>query len=419
MKLQVKLSSARAIAGFVLAMFAGNMAAEDLVFDPLLIESKEDSASNDSPAIDDKLKVATSEPLLLQQPQVAGPIIQNAGSSGSKLQPIQLVAFQFPDDVAQRRTTIGQTLRALGGDDEAAIALAETPIKPYDFTLLVAGEYDSNVRLRPELSGLGPTVDRQDYRILLASFLDYQVIATDAWNVGFLGSTYNTFQFDASDFDLQNYMGGGYVNRRLHSDWIGAVRYEFHHTLLDQRRLASDHRLQPSLSRLSSGGHTTVYYQYNPLDSRAIALLAAQNQTGQTHRVGFSQAIYTFGGSGSVYFDYQFADTAADGSDFDRTAHRPGIRCEQGFSWGCSADLDVRYAWDDYDHPNSLDLLGRPRRDRRIEVRAGLQKNFSRPVSLRLDYTFINNDSNTQDAVGVRLFDYDRHILSTQLIFSL
>ncbi len=79
----------------------------------------------------------------------------------------------------------------------------------------------------------------------------------------------------------------------------------------------------------------------------------------------------------------------------------------------------MRYVWDDYDNPNSLDFFGRARDDNRIEVRAGLQKNFAAPVSLRLDYTYIDNDSNTENLFGVRFYDYDRHIFSTQLIFTL
>ena len=87
--------------------------------------------------------------------------------------------------------------------------------------------------------------------------------------------------------------------------------------------------------------------------------------------------------------------------------------------------LDVRFSWDDYRNGNSLDALGRARQDRRFELRAGVQKNLARSrlvpwgqVSLRLDYTFIDNDSNILDVVAVRPYDYARHIVSSQTIVS-
>ncbi len=340
---------------------------------------------------------------------------------------LRVASLPFPDDVNLRRGTIQDAFDAPPiAEQDVAAKLLPKP-RRYDLTVLLAGEYDSNVRLRPELSGLGPDEDKSDYRSLVASFLDYRLIATDDWLVGILGSSYDTFQFDATDFNLQDYMGGGYINRRFGPDWIGATRYEFHHTLLNERRLASDHRLNTSLSRLAAGGHTTAFYEFNPLDSRAIALRPAQDQSGVTHRVGVKQAIDLFDNSGRVYLVYRFSRTSADGSDFDRRGHQSGIRYEQSLWWNCFADADVRYAWEDYDNANSLDALGRARRDRRTEVRLGIQKSFaprltwwpSRSVSLRLDYTYIGNQSNTANASGLKFFDYDRHILSTQMLFSL
>ncbi len=45
--------------------------------------------------------------------------------------------------------------------------------------------------------------------------------------------------------------------------------------------------------------------------------------------------------------------------------------------------------------------------------------NFTRPVSLRIDYTYIDNDSNTSNCLASASNDYQRHVLSTQLIFTL
>ena len=66
---------------------------------------------------------------------------------------------------------------------------------------------------------------------------------------------------------------------------------------------------------------------------------------------------------------------------------------------------------------NSLDFRGRARNDTRTEVRAGIQHYLTELLSLRLDYTYVNSDSNVANLFGVRFYDYGRHVISTQLIY--
>ncbi|WP_144057519.1 hypothetical protein [Novipirellula maiorica] len=350
------------------------------------------------------------------QPERAEVALRNAGYDDSQVAQIEQVVMQVPVDVTQRRSTITGTQATT----RRQASNRRTADKNYNVTILFAGEYDSNVPLQPKFSGLGSNIDYDDYRFLMASFLDLQLLTSDIGNLGLVGSTYNTFQLDLNRFDVQDYMGGAYTNGLLLENLIGSLRYEFHHTLVDESRFASEHRLTPSLSRLGTNGHTTVFYEFNPVDARAPALIAAQQQSAETHRFGITQALYTFGGNGRIYAGYQYADTNSDGSDFDHTSNMATGRIERPFCGSWIADLDVRFVWDDYDNPNSLDFFGRPRNDDRLEVRTGLQKNFVRPVSLRLDYTYIHNDStDTENLFGVPFYDYDRHLFSTQLIFTL
>ncbi len=353
------------------------------------------------------------------QPERARGALRRAGYDDRAAAKIQQVVMQAPVDVQQRRSTIGNTMSTARQESYAAGSRGLAEDRPYNLTLLFAGEYDSNVPLQPKFTGLGSISDYEDYRFVMASFLDVQLLTCQEFNLGLVGSAFNTFQFDANQFNIQDYMGGGYANSLLKDDLIGSVRYEFHHTLVGERRLASDHRLTPSLTWLGSRGHTTLFYEFNAIDSRAPALIQAQDQSAEIHRLGITQAIYTFGGDGRIYVGGQYADAEADGSDFDRTTTMATGRIERPLGRRWIADLDVRYVWDNYDNPNSLDFFDRPRVDDRLEVRTGLQKNFVRAVSLRFDYTYFHNDSNTANLFGVRFYNYDRHIFSTQLIFTL
>lgn len=351
-----------------------------------------------------------------QEPERAVDALRRAGFSDREVANIQQVAMQYPVDVQQRRSTIASTMDTAVDASQSQ----RSPGRRLNFTLLMAGEYDSNVALQPQFSGLGANlIDREDYRFLLASFLDLQLLSCETYNLGIVGSTYNTFQFESNDYDIQDYMVGGYGNTLLSENLIGSIRYEYHHTLVAKKRFADEHRLTPSVSWLRSRGHTTLFYEFNPIDSRAPALIPAQIQTASINRIGLTQAFYTSDGNGRLYGGYQFADASADGSDFDRTTHMVTGRWEQPLGCVWIGDLDVRYVWDGYDNPNSLDFFDRPRDDKRLEIRAGLQRNFDLPIALRFDYTYINNDSNTENLFGVRFYDYDRHIFSTQLIFTL
>ena len=346
----------------------------------------------------------------------ANEALQQAGYTQEESEQIQLVVMQAPVDATQRLLTVQPPLPQSYGRDPIA---ARTIARPFNLTVLFANEYDSNVPLRPFFSGLGSNFRHEDSRFLIAAFGDYKLLEREEYNVGLIGSTYDTFQYHLTQFNIQDYMGGGYTNRMFLDRWLGSLRYEFHTTLVDDRQFANDHRLTPSLTRLSDYGHTTFYSEYNPVDNRAPALIAAQDQSADIYRTGVTQALYTFEGNGRIYGGYQFARAFAQGTDFDRDTHMVTGRFERPLGRGWIADLDGRYFWDDYDNANSLDFFGAARNDDRVEIRTGVQKNFQRPVSLRLDYTYVNNDSNTSNLFGVKFYDYERHIVSTQLIFSI
>src|SRR5690606_16519776 len=118
-----------------------------------------------------------------------------------------------------------------------------------------------------------------------------------------------------------------------------------------------------------------------------------------------------------IYAGYRYQDADTDGSDFDRHSHMVTGRIERPLGYGVIADAEVRHFWDDYASPNSLDFFDRPREDTRVEVRTGIQKAFPRNFTLRLDYTYLGSNSNTQNLFGVNFYEFDRHIVSTQAIY--
>jgi tetratricopeptide (TPR) repeat protein len=295
--------------------------------------------------------------------------------------------------------------------------MSVAPDRNWNFSLLTGYEYDSNVAQAPSISGLGSSSAEADSRWVLALFGDYRVIQNDDCVVGLIASTYSGWQFSADEFDVQDYMGGAYANVGLGCFILG-TRYEFHETLLDDEQFATTHRLTPNVTyREGELGHVTAFYEFEASDIEGLALVPEQLRSGLLHAVGVTQAFYLFEGDGRLYLGYRFERALTDGSDFDRYTNMITGRIEVPLTNQLVADAEFRQFWDDYDNPNTLDFFDRPRTDRRVEARVGLQKFFTPHLSMRLDYSYTINDSNVTNLFGSSFYSYDRHVLSTLLVY--
>lgn len=290
----------------------------------------------------------------------------------------------------------------------------------WNLAILNGYEYDSNVALVPSITplGLGGLGQNEDSRYVLAAFADYRLVQRDNLVVGLIGSTYDSFQFRLDEFNLQDYMGGTYANIALGERWILGNRYEFHETLLDGAQFAKDHRLTPNLTfREGRFGHTTAFYEFESIDINGFALSPRQIRSGDINSVGVTQAVYLFEGAGRLFLGYRYDSASTVGGDFDRRTSMINARIEAPLPWKMVGNVEYRQFFDDYLNPNSLDFFGRPRSDTRGEVRVGLQKFFDEHVSLRLDYTYIYNDSNVENLFKSSFYSYDRHVLSTMFVY--
>ena len=300
----------------------------------------------------------------------------------------------------------------------SADAYGAAEARRWNFTVLTGYQYDSNVTLSSDFVGLGSGTDQEDSSWFVASFGDYRLIQESDRNIGLIMSTYDNFYFNQNEFDFQDYMGGAYANAALGDAWIAGIRYEFHQSLLDYDEFASEHRLVPNLTfREGDFGHTTAYYEYDATQFNFLPLVPAQDRDGDVHAFGVTQAIYTFCGQGRLFLGYRYEQAFTKGTDFDRSTNMLTARIERPLSERWVFDAEARQFWDDYENPNSLDFFGRPRGDQRTEARTGLQFYFTGHASVRMDYTYIYSNSNTENLFGVNFFEYDRHLLLTQFIY--
>lgn len=288
----------------------------------------------------------------------------------------------------------------------------------WNVSLLTGYEYDNNVPQSPQFSGLGSNFEREDSAWIVGLFGDYRFIQEADQVLGAYVSAYSNFHSELTDFDVQSYSGGGYWNRAF-GDWIVGANYQFGETLLDKEQFATNHRFTPSATyRWGDCGHTTAYYEYENLELESLALIPAQVRSGDTNALGVTHAMYIGPQDlGRVFFGYRYGDTDADGSDFDMQSNMVSARVEYPIYQDLVFDIGARYFWDEYESPNSLDFADRSREDTRVEIRTGLQKLINKNLSLRLDYTYVDSNSNVANLFGVEFYSYQRHVVNALLIY--
>jgi hypothetical protein len=93
--------------------------------------------------------------------------------------------------------------------------------------------------------------------------------------------------------------------------------------------------------------------------------------------------------------------------------------------WKLRADVGVSVGYDLYDNPNSTDndplVLGsddEEREDFEVSVSAGVTTTINEWASVRVDYTYTDNDSNVEQSDGSEPYSYDRHVVGVRLITS-
>lgn len=349
-----------------------------------------------------------------------GLALYEQGDNAAAREHIELAA-QFDETLAPYRDAFrayDQRLGAAALGSYQPLQYSESEPKRWNLSFLTGFEYDSNVPLTPVFSGLGGNIEREDSRWVVGLFGDYRLIQDSDEVVGVTGSAYTNFHFDLDQFDVQTYSTSAYWNRAF-GDWIAGVTYSFGETLLDRSQFATSHRLTGSVTkRWDDCGHTTGFYEYEYLDLAGLALISAQNRTGHTNSVGLTQAWYIGPQNlGRIYAGYRYDHTDAYGTDFDMNSHMVNLRLEYPIFEDLVFDAEARQFWDDYSNGNSLDFFERSREDQRIELRTGLQKYISQNTSLRVDYTYVDSDSNVANLFGVDFYSYQKHVLSALLIY--
>jgi hypothetical protein len=298
--------------------------------------------------------------------------------------------------------------------------------KPYEGQITLGYEYDSNVI---QLGGDIPTPagisGKSDGREVLLPRGSFSFLKTDKLEAGVEGAGYFTWQNTLSAFDIDSYQAGPFANYRLTNNLYLSARYGFNYVQFGYAPFLVRNVVTPQLTYLEPKfGYSSVFYQFQDRQFKQPSLTDALDRSGTDNAIGVVQGLdlpQLFAGAGAANLElsYRFEDQEARGSDFAGNFNAFGATLYTPLPLlKLRADAGVTLDYEQYDHSNSLDVDGRDRRDFEVDAVAGLTKELSKDLALRVDYTFTNRSSNVTAASGGHPYAYDRHVVGIRLIYS-
>jgi Tfp pilus assembly protein PilF len=317
------------------------------------------------------------------------------------------------------------TLAAASRQLDAVLSVEQGARKPWEAQLTIAYEYDTNViQIGSNIPLPGGISNQSDSRIVFQPRGSYSFVQRDPWEVGIEGNGYFSWHFDLADFDIASYQAGPFVNWHFSENWFLSARYGFNYVELGHDPYLTRHVITPQLTYLEKNfGYTSAYYQFETRQFDEDVTTPELDRDGQIHAIGLVQGInlpafFRDAGPANLELSYRFEDQIADGSDFDGLFHTLGVTMYVPLPvWKLRADVGLSGSYDDYSHPNSLDDDGDERQDLEWNFSAGLTRQFTKNIAVRVDYSYTDHNSNVKTG-GVRPYEYDRNQAGIRLIIS-
>jgi tetratricopeptide (TPR) repeat protein len=304
--------------------------------------------------------------------------------------------------------------------------------RPWDLTLRLGFDYDTNVTLKGRnIKRRFGEDDGDDWRFGVGSDFSYRIIDTEEFLFGVGTYTYNSWHTDISDFNVQTYGANIFAAYAPPgADYLTlSMRYDWDHTLVRNQSYLSRHRVTAQIDiRETDWTSTTLFYQYvanNYYNLGANSLTARDSgpkfdRDGDTNAFGIMQR-FTLG----EMFDrpltadlsYRFENVATDGDEFDSDNHvfavGVGIPLPDHFTIDFIGEVEIQY----YDNRSAFDSDSSRRRDFISTAIVALTKEFNENLSARLQVEITEGDSNVRDRFGQEFFSYDRIVCGLSLSY--
>jgi tetratricopeptide (TPR) repeat protein len=298
--------------------------------------------------------------------------------------------------------------------------------RPWDLSVSVSGQYDSNVVLLP--GGTQPPNEvgisrKHDYVAAFYVRGEYRPIQTNLWMAGVTYGFYQSLHNKLTLFNVQDHSPTLFVQRQ-----VGPVsfrmQYVFDYTKVGNLPYLVSNAIQPIITIAEEGNtFTQVQLRYQNKDFKDDLFTENSARDARNWLAGLTQIFSSADGASNFRVGYTF--------DMDRTGGgqvsvaTPGVQTNADWAYrghrlsiggtgpavlSVTPSLELDYYLQNYDNANSFSPDGTTRRrDRIIFFTGSLSKDLTDSLTLSLEYNY------TRDQSNVSVFDYTRSIYSITL----
>ncbi len=298
--------------------------------------------------------------------------------------------------------------------------------RPWEFSLRLGYEFDTNVTLR------GHHVRRQrkedegdDARFGLGTAFTYRLVDKENVVFGVGGNTYNSWHTDIHNFDVQNYGSNVYgAYSPPAADWLTlSLRYDWDYTFVGNTSFLARHRVTPQIDIAETDWtSTTLFYQFDARNYHDQSPDPRFNRDGHTHAFGTVQRFELFElfkRKVTADVSYRFENVDTDGTEFDAQNHIFAVGTGVPLPWDLTFDFLSEFEVDYYKHHSLFDYDRSRRRDFIHTLIFALTKQFTEQLSMRFQVDVTNDDSNVTDGIigGQQIFSYNRVVYGVSMIY--
>jgi len=289
-----------------------------------------------------------------------------------------------------------------------AIKRKEEAEKPYRITVGAAGQYDTNVLLKPSDATVAANItDEADWREVYTGLGEYRLKVTDRFSITPQYSFYRAHQNNLGILNVTSHTATVTPNYNIEKGTIG-LPVGYNYTDVGERKYLTTLSATPMLNYLLGKTNMAQFsFQYQKNDFSRSPTIPEENRSSN----------YFGGGAGWYHF-------------FDENKGFFGLHCgfnkdeTEGANWeyfGNKYDATVLYPfWEkfkasiageiftqNFDHRNTI--YGVERDDRIYTVSTMLAYNFWKAAELQFSWTFVDDKS------SIAVYNYNRHIYSLGL----
>jgi len=277
-----------------------------------------------------------------------------------------------------------------------AATLANESGKFWKFKLSANYSYDDNVVNEPTNIAFRPAllVGKDDHIFNWSATGSLNHNFTDSLSMRLTYDADMTIHSELSQYDLTSQILGLGTVYKFTKLFNFSLDYNYIYNIVDGDNFSGIHYISPSINYMNKTlGLTRVFYTYKSTDN-----WVNDQRDNEAHAMGLKHYFFFSNFTRRISVGYKYTTDNTDGPLFDRYFHTVEVRGQTPLFYGILMDLQIDYAFREYDNWVATD--GNLRDDTRQRIYVKFSKVLLRKLGIlqnltaNMGYRYMYNDSN-------------------------